>query len=323
LLNKIAILTSGGDAPGMNACIRALVRTALYHKLDVAGVMHGYEGLINGEFIELNASSVANIIQRGGTILKTARSKSFMTEEGMKTAFENLQKNHIDALIVIGGNGTFKGAIAFNEKYKVPVIGIPGTIDNDLSGTDFTIGFDTAINTVINAVDKIRDTAESHDRLFFIEVMGRESGLIALNSGIGNGAELILIPETETKTEEIVSRLKAGRKSKSSKIIVVAEGDEAGGVFTLAKIIKEKLSNYDTRVSVLGHVQRGGSPTCMDRVLASRLGFAAIEALINGKEQVMIGLVNNKITYTPLKQSVTDLKKPDPDLIRMVEILSM
>lgn len=307
----------------MNACIRALVRTALYHKLKVTGVMHGYEGLINGEFLELNASSVANIIQRGGTILKTARSQRFMTEEGMKRAFENLQKNKIDALIVVGGNGTFKGAISFNEKHQIPVIGIPGTIDNDLSGTDFTIGFDTAINTVINAVDKIRDTAESHDRLFFIEVMGRESGLIALNSGIGNGAELILIPETETKTEEIVSRLKAGRKSKSSKIIVVAEGDEAGGVFKLAKIIKEKLPNYDTRVSILGHIQRGGSPTCMDRVLASRLGFAAVEALIEGKEQVMVGLVNNKVTYTPLKKSVSELKKPDIDLIRMVEILSM
>lgn len=322
-MNKIAILTSGGDAPGMNACIRAMVRTGLFHKIEVFGVMHGYEGLIKGEFIKMETSSVANIIQRGGTILKTARSEKFRTEEGMQLAFENLKKNNIDGLIVIGGDGTFKGASILANKFDIKVIGIPGTIDNDINGTDYTIGFDTAINTVINAIDKIRDTAESHDRLFFVEVMGRNSGLIALKSGIGIGAESILIPETKTDLSKLISRLKEGRKTKASKIIIVAEGDEAGDAFTISKVVKEKLPNYDTRVTVLGHLQRGGSPTCNDRVLASRLGFKAVEALLSGHKNVMIGIINNDISYTLLKDAV---KKPGTlfsEELRMVEILSM
>lgn len=322
-MKKIAVFTSGGDSPGMNACIRAVVRTAIYHKLEIMGIMHGYQGMIDDEFIPLESKSVANIIQRGGTILKTARSKKFMTKEGMQEAYDNLVKHGIEGIVAIGGNGTFTGAAEFNSIYKIPFIGIPGTIDNDLAGTDFTIGFDTAINTVVNAVDKIRDTAESHDRLFFVEVMGRDAGLIALKSGIGVGAESILIPETKTDLEHLIERLERGKRSKSSKIIMVAEGDEEGGAFEIAKKVKERFSQYDTRVSVLGHLQRGGSPSCNDRVLASRLGFNAVEALLEGKHNVMVGVINNEIEFTPFEKAIKHIEEIDDEVMRMLEILSL
>lgn len=322
-MKKIAVLTSGGDSPGMNACIRAVVRTAIYNKIEVVGIVHGYNGMIGGEFIPLNAKSVANIINRGGTFLKTARSKEFMTIAGQKKALANLKKHKIDGLVVIGGDGSFKGALEFSKMCKIPIVGCPGTIDNDLIGTDFTIGYDTAINTVVEAVDKIRDTADSHDRLFFVEVMGRDAGLIALRSGIGIGAECILMPETKTDLKDLIKRLKNGRKNKSSKIIIVAEGDEAGGAFTIAEHVKKQLPDYDTRVTVLGHIQRGGNPSAMDRVNSSRMGFAAVEALLEGKKNVMIGIVNKKIAYTPFGNAVKHTQRLDPDLIRMLEILSL
>ncbi len=322
-MKKIAVFTSGGDSPGMNACIRAVVRTAIFHNMEIMGIKHGYDGLINNEFIPLDAMSVANIIQRGGTILKTARSKEFLTLEGRKKALENLIKHNIDGIVAIGGDGTFKGALEFSEICNIPFIGCPGTIDNDLMGTDFTIGYDTAINTVVEAVDKIRDTAESHDRLFFVEVMGRDAGLIALRSGIGVGAESILMPETKTDIEDLIKRLESGRKSKSSKIIIVAEGDEAGGAFTIAEQVKKRLPDYDTRVTILGHIQRGGNPSAMDRVNSSRMGFAAVEALIAGKQGEMVGIVDKKIVYTPFKNAVKHTQCLDKDLLRMLKILSI
>jgi 6-phosphofructokinase 1 len=322
-MKKIAVLTSGGDAPGMNACIRSVVRTAIYNKIEVVGLMHGYDGLIRNEFIPLEAKSVANIIQRGGTILKTARSKEFLTVEGRQKASDNLLRNAVDGLIVIGGDGTFRGALELGKNCKIPVVGCPCTIDNDLVGTDFTIGYDTAINTVVDAVDKIRDTAESHDRLFFVEVMGRDAGLIALRSGIGVGAESILMPETRTDVEDLIRRLESGRKNKFSKIIIVAEGDEAGGAFIVAEQVKARLPYYDTRITVLGHIQRGGNPTAMDRVNSSQMGFAAVEALMSGKKGVMIGIVNKKIEYTLFENAVKHKQGLDPDLVRMLTILSM
>jgi 6-phosphofructokinase 1 len=321
-IKKIGVLTSGGDSPGMNAAIRAVVRTALFYNLDVYGIMRGYEGMIQGEFLPMNRKSVANIIQRGGTILKTARSDEFKTKEGRKKAYDQLQENGIDALVVIGGDGTFTGAKIFLEEFDIPVVGLPGTIDNDLRGTDFTIGYDTAINTVINAVDKIRDTAESHDRLFIVEVMGRDSGLIALRSGIGVGAEAILIPESKTNVDSLLFRLENSRKDKASKIIVVAEGDHSGA-FELAEAVKEKFPNLDTRLSILGHIQRGGRPTCMDRVLASRLGVAAVEALLNGHKGEMIGLIHKDIHYTPFKNAIKHISVADPNMLKIVEILSL
>lgn len=322
-MQKIAVFTSGGDSPGMNACIRAVVRTAIYNKLQVAGIMHGYEGMIEGEFINLDNKSVSNIIQRGGTILKTARSKRFMTEEGMKTAYENLKKHGIEGIVAIGGDGTFTGAVEFSSKYPIHIVGCPGTIDNDLFGTDFTIGYDTAINTVVDAVDKIRDTAESHDRVFIVEVMGRDAGLIALRSGIAVGAEGILIPETKNDIERLLERLEKGKRHKSSKIIMVAEGDESGGAFKVAEKVKEKFPNYDIRISVLGHIQRGGSPTCMERVNASRMGYAAVEALMEGKKNVMIGIVDKKICYTPFEKAIKHIEELNPQLLKMMEILSL
>jgi 6-phosphofructokinase 1 len=322
-MKKIAVFTSGGDAPGMNACLRAVVRTAIYHNLEVVGIMHGYDGLIKGEFVPLGVKSVSGIIQRGGTILKTARSKEFLTLEGRKKAFENLKKNNIDGVVAIGGDGTFKGALEFSQINNIPFIGCPGTIDNDLIGTDFTIGYDTAINTVVEAVDKVRDTAESHDRLFFIEVMGRDAGLIALRSGIGSGAEAILMPETKTDIEDLIKRLENSRKSKSSKIVIVAEGDEAGGAFTIAEQVKKRLPDYDTRITILGHIQRGGNPSAMDRVNSSRMGFAAVESLLAGKVNVMIGIVDKEIVYTPFEKAVKHRQGLDPDLVRMLEILSI
>lgn len=324
-IKNIGVLTSGGDAPGMNAAIRAVVRAAIYYDLQVTGILRGYEGLVNGDFIEMDRKSVANIIQRGGTILKTARSDSFRTKEGRQQAYDQLKKNNIDALIVIGGDGTFTGADLFTHEFDFPVVGLPGTIDNDLEGTDFTIGYDTAINTVINAVDKIRDTAESHDRLFIVEVMGRDSGLIALRSGIGVGAEAIMIPEANMGIDGLVTRLETGRKDKASKIIIVAEGDEIGGGFNVGEVLKKKFPSYDIRVSVLGHIQRGGKPSCMDRVLASRLGVVAVEGLLAGQTGVMVGQKNKEIVFTPFNHAIKhiDVKEISPTWLKLVEILSL
>lgn len=324
-IKNIAVLTSGGDSPGMNAAIRAVVRASLYYNLKVTGVLRGYEGLIQGDFIPMEGKSVANIIQRGGTILKTARCDAFRTVEGRKLAHKNLLANEIDALIVIGGDGTFTGADIFSKEFNFPVIGLPGTIDNDLAGTDFTIGYDTAINTVVNAVDKIRDTAESHDRLFLVEVMGRDSGLIALRSGIGVGAEAIMIPEAKMGVDDLIKRIENGRKDKASKIIIVAEGDEAGGAYVVGEALKEKFPKSDIRISVLGHIQRGGKPSCMDRVLASRFGVAAVEGLLEGKTDVMVGQVNREIVFTPFSQAIKhiDAQAISPAWQRLVEILSL
>lgn len=322
-IKNIGVFTSGGDSPGMNAAIRAVVRTGLYYNLKITGILRGYDGMISGEFMPMERKSVANIIQRGGTLLKTARSADFFTKEGRKKAYEQLKNNNIDALIAIGGDGTFTGANIFYEEYKIPVMGLPGTIDNDLEGTDFTIGYDTAINTVIDAVDKIRDTAESHDRLFIVEVMGRDSGLIALRSGIGSGAEAILIPESRTDINALLSRLEMSRRDKSSKIIIVAEGDDAGGAFEIAKVVKEKFPNIDTRVSILGHIQRGGPPSCMDRVLASRLGVAAVESLLQGRNREMVGIVNSKIHFTHFSNAIKHNQELNLELLKIVEILSL
>ena len=324
-IKNIGVLTSGGDAPGMNAAIRAVVRASIYYDLTVTGILRGYEGLINGDFIEMDRKSVANIIQRGGTILKTARSDEFRTKEGRQRAYEQLKKNEVDALVVIGGDGTFTGADLFSKEFDFPIVGLPGTIDNDLEGTDFTIGYDTAINTVINAVDKIRDTAESHDRLFIVEVMGRDSGLIALRSGIGVGAEAIMIPEANMGVEGLVTRLESGRKDKASKIIIVAEGDEVGGAFNVGEVLKKKFPAYDIRVSVLGHIQRGGKPSCMDRVLASRLGVAAVEGLLNGQSGEMVGLKNKEFVFTPFDHAIKhiDAKELSSVWLKLVEILSL
>lgn len=324
-IKNIAVLTSGGDAPGMNAAIRAVVRAGIYYDLNVSGVLRGYEGLINGDFIPMDRKSVANIIQRGGTILKTARSDDFRTKEGRQKAYDQLKLHNIDAMVVIGGDGTFTGANLFTSEFDFPVIGLPGTIDNDLAGTDFTIGYDTAINTVVNAIDKIRDTAESHDRLFIVEVMGRDSGLIALRSGIGVGAEAIMIPEANMGVEGLIKRLEYGRKDKASKIIIVAEGDEVGGAFNVGEVLKENFPNYDIRVSVLGHIQRGGKPSCMDRVLASRFGVAAVEGLLEGRSGSMVGQINKEILFTPFDHAIKhiDAEEVSPVWLKLVEILSL
>lgn len=324
-IKNIGVLTSGGDSPGMNAAIRAVVRASLYHHLKVTGILRGYDGLIQKDFFPMDGKSVANIIQRGGTMLKTARCDDFRTEEGRAIAYKNLVESDIDALIVIGGDGTFRGADAFCKAFDFPIIGIPSTIDNDLEGTDFTIGYDSAINTVVNAVDKIRDTAESHDRLFIVEVMGRDSGLIALRSGIGVGAEAIMIPEAKMGVEDLVTRIENGRKDKASKIIIISEGDETGGAYVVGEALKEKFPQYDIRISVLGHIQRGGKPSCMDRVLASRLGVAAVDALLEGKTNVMAGQINREIVFTPFSQTIKhiDAAKVTPAWLKLLEILSM
>ncbi|MCD6111872.1 MAG: 6-phosphofructokinase [Bacteroidales bacterium] len=323
-IKKIGVLTSGGDAPGMNAAIRAVVRTAIYHGLEVVGIMEGYSGLINNDFIEMHSHSVSNIIQRGGTILRTARCEEFKTKEGMKKAYQNLINANINALIVIGGDGTFRGAHTLYKRYNFPVIGLPGTIDNDLFGTDYTIGYDTALNTVIQAVDKIRDTADSHNRLFFVEVMGRDAGFIALNSGIACGAEAILIPETKTHVHDLINILDyEWRENKKSLIIIVAEGDDAGGAYSIAKKVKQEYSKYDTRVTVLGHIQRGGSPSCTDRVLASTLGFEAVKAAISGKTDIMIGEINKKIVFTPFENASKYNLKINKNMLDMARVLSL
>lgn len=323
-MKKIGVFTSGGDSPGMNAAIRAVVRTAAYNNIEVVGIYRGYEGLIDGDFTDLKASSVANIIHRGGTILRTARSKRFVTPEGMEQAYQNILKSGIEGIVACGGDGTFKGALEFGTKYNVPIVGIPGTIDNDLNGTDYTIGYDTAINTVIEAVDKIRDTATSHNRVFFVEVMGRDAGLIALRSGIGAGAEGILIPETDSDINALINKLgNESKRKKAGHIIMVAEGDETGGAQAVAKQVMEKLPHLDTRITILGHIQRGGSPTCMDRVLASQMGMFALESLIQGIKGVMIGVVNKQVEYTPFEKAVKHLEKPHAHLLHMMEVLSI
>ncbi len=323
-LKKIGIITSGGDAPGMNACVRAITRTAINQNIEVVGFKKGYNGLIDNDFIELKSKSVANIIQLGGTILKTARSERFLTKEGREQAYLNLQKNKIDALIAIGGDGTFTGASIFIKEFNLPIIGIPGTIDNDLFGTDNTIGYDTALNTVVSAVDKIRDTASSHGRLFIVEVMGKDAGFIALRSGIATGAEAILIPETKTYINALLSKLeKDGNKRKSSSIILVAEGDDFGGAYKVAEAVKEKFPMYDLRVSVLGHLQRGGSPSAKDRVLASQLGAWSVNSLIDGKQDVMVGLVNKKLVTIPFEKAIKHNKKFNEDLLELAEILAI
>jgi len=307
----------------MNAAIRAVVRSTIYYGFNAIGIRRGYDGMIKGDMFPMDRRSVSNIIQRGGTILKTARSEQFKTPEGRKLAYENLKANSVDALVAIGGDGTFTGAKIFGQEYDIPIVGLPGTIDNDLCGTDFTIGYDTAINTVIEAVDKIRDTAESHDRLFIVEVMGRDSGLIALRTGIAAGAEAIMIPESKTDLNSVFDRLERGRKDKKSKIIMLAENGVAGDAFEVGRLIKEKFPNYDTRVSILGHIQRGGSPTCMDRVLASRVGVAAVEALRDGHRNEMIGLIHNEIAYTPFEHAIKHNSDINADFLKIVEILAI
>ena len=323
-MRSIAVFTSGGDAPGMNACVRSVVRNALYLGLDVYGIKYGYNGMIEGDIYKMKSYSVSNIIQRGGTILKSARSKAFMTPEGRKKAFEHLQKRGIDGLVAIGGDGTFTGANLYYQEYGIPIIGIPGTIDNDLFGSDYTIGFDTAVNTALSAIDSIRDTANSHDRVFFIEVMGRNSGFIAIQCGIGGGAEMVMVPETATTTDDVIQNLKEGRdKDKTSSIIVVAEGKVHGNAHEIADKVLSELPELDIRVSTLGHVQRGGKPTAFDRILASTLGMAAVEGLTNGKKGVMVGIVNNQIQYTNFKDAITKPKPINNDMLRMVKILSI
>ena len=326
-VNKIAVLTSGGDAPGMNAAIRAVVRTCSYHDVEVLGIYRGFQGMIEDDFVELNARSVRNIINKGGTFLKSARSEGFRTKEGRESAYKNLTKNGVEALVVIGGDGTFTGALSFSQEFGFPVMGIPGTIDNDIYGTTHSIGYDTALNTVVDAIDKIRDTASSHNRMFFVEVMGRDSGFIALNSGIGGGAERIIIPEKNIPAEVLLEDIDRGkRRGKTSNIIVVAEGNTAGkAVFELKEYVEQKRPEYDIRVSVLGHMQRGGTPTCYDRVLATRMGVKAVESLLEGKSQYMVGINNDRMELIPLEKAVkeNDESKIDKDLIRITDIMSM
>ncbi len=323
-IENIGVFTSGGDSPGMNAAIRAVVRTGIWEGFDMFGIYRGYEGMIDGQIEPLYSHSVSNIIQRGGTILKTARSKRFMTPQGRALAYEQLLKHNIHALVAIGGNGTFTGAAEFTKEFDIPVIGLPGTIDNDLYGTDYTIGFDTAINTVTEAADKIRDTATSHDRLFFIQVMGRDSGYIALWSGVASGAEFILVPETKTYIDNLSRLVKHDiRKNKTSGIVIVAEGDDAGDAESVAAQVKERLPELETRVTILGHIQRGGSPTARDRMLASMLGYAAVKALKEGQQGVMVGLINKQIAYTPFEEAIKNRKGIILDLLEMSRVLAL
>src|SRR5678809_1355955 len=297
-VTKIGVMTSGGDAPGMNAAIRAVVRTGIYNKLEVYGIMRGYSGMIDNDIFKMESKSVANIIQRGGTILKTARCKEFFSVEGREKAYQNLKNLGINGLVIIGGDGSFRGAKIFSNEFDIPCIGLPGTIDKDIAGTDFTIGFDTAVNTAVEAIDKIRDTADAHDRLFIIEVMGRDAGYIALHSGIATGAENILIPERKTDMDDIIqSLLEKERRKKLVNLIVVAEGDDFGGAVEVHKILKEKIPQAEIRVCILGHIQRGGSPSCLDRLIASRMGFHAVESLMEGRHNVFVGIMNNKMYY--------------------------
>ncbi|NVK83554.1 MAG: 6-phosphofructokinase [Cytophagia bacterium] len=323
-IKKIGVLTSGGDAPGMNAAVRAVVRASIYYGIDAMGIYKGYDGLINDNMEQLYVRSVSNILSRGGTFLLSARSKEFRTKEGRAKAYENFKARGLDALVVIGGDGSFTGADIFSQEYDVPVIGIPGTIDNDLSGTDFTIGYDTACNTAREAIDKIRDTASSHERLFFVEVMGRDAGFIALNSAIGGGAVAMIVPEHNWSIDSLINRLKKGAANqKASNVVVVAEGCHLGSSYEIAEKVKEQIPQYDIRVSVLGHMQRGGSPTTLDRVLASRMGVAAVEGLKEGKSNVMVGVINNRITYTAISEAIKTIKRLDNEEFRIAKILSI
>ena len=325
-IHTIGVLTSGGDAPGMNAAIRAVTRTARFNDINVIGIMRGYQGLIENEFVKFTSSSVSNTIQRGGTILKTARSKEFLTPEGRKKAYDNMVAAGIDALIVIGGNGSLTGAQLFAREYDIPIIGLPGTIDNDLYGTDSTIGYDSALNTIVECVDKIRDTANSHDRIFFIEVMGRDAGFLAQNSAIASGAEAAIIPEGSTDVDQLAAFIERGkRKSKNSAIVLVSEAQKngVGGAMYYADRIKNEYPQFDARVTILGHLQRGGVPTAYDRILASRMGYAAIEALLEGQRNIMIGVKNDEIVYVPISRAVK-MDKPIPqELISVLNVLSM
>ncbi|MFY7671553.1 6-phosphofructokinase [Tenacibaculum sp. MEBiC06402] len=323
-IKKIAVMTSGGDSPGMNAAIRSVVRACAYYRTECVGIYRGYQGMIEGDFINMSARSVNNIIHKGGTILKSARSKDFMTKEGRAKAYENLKEHEVDGLVVIGGDGSFTGGVVFNSEYDFPVIGIPGTIDNDIFGTSHTLGYDTALNTAMEAIDKIRDTASSHNRLFFVEVMGRDAGFIALNAGVGAGAEEILVPEEDLGLERMLESLQKSRRSgKSSSIVVVAEGDKSGkNVYELANYVEENMPEYEVRVSVLGHMQRGGSPSCFDRVLASRLGVKAVEFLIDGKSNLMVGLQDNKVVATDLEKAIKGQHSIDKELLRVSDIMT-
>lgn len=324
-MKKIAVFTSGGDSPGMNACIRAVVRTAIYRGLEVYGIYRGYEGMIEGDIKKLQSHSVSNIVQRGGTMLKSARSAEFRTPEGRKKAYDNLVAHGIEGLVAIGGDGTFTGAKLFFEEYGIPTVGCPGTIDNDIFGTDYTIGFDTAVNTALEAIDKIRDTAAAHDRVFFVEVMGRDAGFIAVESGIGGGAEFVMVPETKSNLDEIVKSFKTLRKNKSSSIIVVAEGEEEGSAETVMKKVREQVKDKDRefKVTTLGHIQRGGNPTAQDRVLASRCGMAAVEGLIAGEKNCMAGVMNQNVVYTSFADCIGKTKPLIPDYLKLIEILSI
>ena len=322
-IKRIGVLTSGGDAPGMNAAIRAVVRTGLYYGLEVFGIMRGYQGMIEDDIVQMQSRSVANIIQRGGTILKTARCKDFFEYEGRKKAYDNLKKRGIDGLVIIGGDGSFRGAKKFHEDFDIPSIGLPGTIDRDIAGTDLTIGFDTAVNTAVEAIDKIRDTADAHDRLFIIEVMGRDAGFIALHSGIATGAENILIPERKTDIEAlIVSLQEKTKRKKLVNLIVVAEGDEFKGADGVDKMLKSHLPDLDTRICVLGHIQRGGSPSAMDRLIASRMGYHAVDCLISGQYNMMIGIKENRMHYTPLEKAAKTKTRVTDEWMKIVKILS-
>ncbi|MFW5760421.1 MAG: 6-phosphofructokinase [Cyclobacteriaceae bacterium] len=321
-MKKAAIFTSGGDSPGMNACVRAAVRGALHYGIEIYGINRGYNGMIANDLYLMNSHSVSSIIQHGGTILKSARSKEFMTPEGRKKAYENLSKRGIEGIIAVGGDGTFTGAEIFYNEFGIPTVGAPGTIDNDLYGTDFTIGFDTAVNTALDAIDKIKDTANSHERVFFIEVMGRHCGDIAIHAAVGSGAELVLIPETITSIADIVRQLKkAGRKSKTSSIVIVAEGNQEGSAFEVANQVKEQMPDLSMRVSILGHIQRGGSPTSADRILASRLGLGALEGLLDGEVNTMAGIVKNELIFTPFKDAIGKTKPLDAEMLRMISII--
>ncbi|WP_430810433.1 MULTISPECIES: 6-phosphofructokinase [unclassified Carboxylicivirga] len=324
-LKKVGILTSGGDAPGMNAAIRAVVRAGICNNMEVMGIMQGYQGMINNIMEPMTSKSVSNIISKGGTILKSARSKEFRTVEGRQKAYDNLKKNGIDCLVVIGGDGTFNGARVFSSEHDIPIVGVPGTIDNDLFGTDYTLGYDTALNTVVEAVDKIRDTASAHDRIFFVEVMGRDAGFLALRSGIASGAEAILVPEIDMDFKQLYNYLENGHnKDKSSSIVIVAEGEKInGGAIMLADKIKKEYPHFDPRVTILGHIQRGGSPSAFDRVTASRMGVSAIEALVDGQRNVMLGLVNRSITLVPFNQALKHKKQLNPGLLELTEVLSI
>lgn len=323
-LSKIAVFTSGGDAPGMNAALRAVVRAARYYQIEVEGIYRGYEGMIDDDFISLDERSVARIVDKGGTIIKSARSAAFRTKEGRLKAYENLKKHGIEALIGIGGDGTFRGLHIFNEEFGMPVIGLPGTIDNDIAGSDYTIGFDTASNTAIEAIDKIRDTATSHNRLFLIEVMGRDAGFIALRSAIASGAKAVMLPETHTEPSELLAKIKAGEmKRKTSNIVIVGEGNKNGNAAELAEVLKSMDDSFDIKVTVLGHIQRGGKPSAYDRLLASRLGVGAIEALRQGKNDIMVGVLNEKLAYTPLAKATKEHHRLQAEMLHLIEILSI